>query len=465
MINLTKLICLLLPLTIASSQAITVGILDSGVDFSHLQLRPLQFFNIFEFQNGRDSDGNGLIDDFSGWDVIEERNTQFLRSDYPSFNGDFNKYYQIRKKRSLGTSSEEEDNWYQDKRADDEFQQKRSIFRRFIHGTHIGGLAVGAQKNLGQPNHRISLLSVRYLGDATSGRALEPEFAPRPYLNETEAREYILSFISQYLQWQKRKLAFGVKATAPHSRVVNGSFGISHKYALSLVHSFWEAQFGGEASRDSEKAWIESAKQTFLTGLLSITKEVVQLYPEVLFVFSAGNSKQDTDTFLHYPSGVSCDHCLSIGASFGNVEKASFSNFGKNSVSFFAPGVAIESTIPDNQFLPVNGTSQATPQVAFAAASVLERARNYSIPLSASGARQILIDTTDRLESLKDLAAVPGILNLERALTLTKLITQLSYKDALKRSFELIPYTQKRPKLIKGHSAVKLIEADPLLSL
>ena len=54
---------------------VTVALIDSGVDYRHPQL-PLEVLwrNPNETPNGRDDDGNGLIDDLIGWDFVNADN-------------------------------------------------------------------------------------------------------------------------------------------------------------------------------------------------------------------------------------------------------------------------------------------------------------------------------------------------------------------------------------------------------
>ncbi|RDE24545.1 hypothetical protein DV711_02860 [Motiliproteus coralliicola] len=57
-------------------QSVTVALIDSGVDYRHPDL-PLQqlWRNPDEQDNGRDDDGNGLIDDLIGWNFVGRNNT------------------------------------------------------------------------------------------------------------------------------------------------------------------------------------------------------------------------------------------------------------------------------------------------------------------------------------------------------------------------------------------------------
>ncbi len=58
--------------TIADS-TLTIGIIDTGVDFDHEDLQNVQY-NFADPINGIDDDGNGYVDDFSGWDFANSDN-------------------------------------------------------------------------------------------------------------------------------------------------------------------------------------------------------------------------------------------------------------------------------------------------------------------------------------------------------------------------------------------------------
>ncbi|WP_297971616.1 S8 family serine peptidase, partial [uncultured Capnocytophaga sp.] len=68
---------------------------------------------------------------------------------------------------------------------------------------------------------------------------------------------------------------------------------------------------------------------------------------------------------------------------------ASFSNYGKNNVDLFSPGVQIYATVPENKYKFLDGTSMAAPEVAGVAALI----RAYFPKLKAREVKQILMES------------------------------------------------------------------------
>ncbi len=456
----------------------TVAIVDSGVDFRHQELTPFQFFNELERSNGFDSDQNGYVDDVSGWNIVTMDNRTFIPADFPLFEEDFYRYYEVRRKRTLKISTEAEDQWYQEKRRDDEFQEKRRLFRRFIHGTHVAGLAVGLglKEILGgqlpRSFEKPDIMAITYLGDTQTGPAAEPLFEPLEKGSQRAKLKHLEGFLENYLDWQKNKFNLASSYAAQFAHVLNASFGISYKSAGNMVEGWWDKQFpkNTQGPRPEEEVLTQFQDQ-FREGLLRITKEVVDQYPRLLFVFSAGNGNDPTETETHYPSGVSCSHCVTVGASFGTKERAYFSNYGQSSVSLFAPGVAVPSSVPEDRELPVNGTSQAAPQVAFAAANIFNQAWKEGLWINATMVKDILLASVDIKENLKSECESAGILNPLRALYLTKKLKSYSLKQARSMAYRSIkdlsfmpegtPQDSKVAKSLKTQSSE--IDVDPLL--
>ncbi len=122
---------------------------------------------------------------------------------------------------------------------------------------------------------------------------------------------------------------------------------------------------------------------------------------DVLFVHAAGNDGADLDDSENpnFPndhklqnSPEIVNNVITVGAltsSFGQDMIASFSNYGKQNVDVFAPGDAIFSSMPNNEYDFQGGTSMAAPAVAGIAALI----RSYYPTLSAVQVKQIIMNS------------------------------------------------------------------------
>ena len=133
----------------------------------------------------------------------------------------------------------------------------------------------------------------------------------------------------------------------------------------------------------------------------------------VLLVHAAGNSAENTDEAKNFPNdkfGKKGDwpHWIEVGASsWGGSEEnfvGVFSNYGKKSVDVFAPGVAIYSTKPGDEYENADGTSMASPVTAGLAAMLL----SYYPDLKADQLKDIIMKSTRKLDGLK--VVEPGTL-------------------------------------------------------
>ena len=120
---------------------------------------------------------------------------------------------------------------------------------------------------------------------------------------------------------------------------------------------------------------------------------------DVLLVHAAGNESNDIDSTDNFPNPNFLyikdkpDNFITVGA-YGDPQInngkliAYFSNYGKNSVDVFAPGVRIYSTIP-HSYTYHDGTSMASPVVAGIAALV----RSYYPQLSAEQVKYAIVNS------------------------------------------------------------------------
>ena len=119
---------------------------------------------------------------------------------------------------------------------------------------------------------------------------------------------------------------------------------------------------------------------------------------DVLIVHAAGNDGKDVDIEENYPNDSKdkvteiADNFLSIGAlnsNYGANMVAGFSNFGTKNVDIYAPGVKIYATTPNNKYKYLEGTSMASPNAAGVAALI----RSYYPSLTAKQVKQIILDS------------------------------------------------------------------------
>lgn len=125
---------------------------------------------------------------------------------------------------------------------------------------------------------------------------------------------------------------------------------------------------------------------------------------DVLIVHAAGNDAKDIDVENNFPNDSDdkvtefADNLITIGAlnyEYGNKVIADFSNVGKVNVDVFAPGVKIYATTPNNTYQFLQGTSMASPNVAGVAALI----RSYYPKLSAKQVKHILMDSGTQITS------------------------------------------------------------------
>jgi subtilisin family serine protease len=206
-----------------------------------------------DWADGTDTDGNGFKDDFVGWDFVNNDNDPF------------------------------DDN---------------------AHGTHVSG-TIGAMGNNGTGvvgvNWDVQIMALKFLDAGGSGYTT----------GAIQAVEY---------------------ATSMGAQLTNNSWG------------------GGGAS-------------TPLFDAISASRDA-----DMLFIAAAGNDGSNNDSSSTYPANYDLDNVISVAATDRNDDRAWFSNYGATTVDLGAPGVDILSTTPGNKYSSFNGTSMATPHVAGVAA-------------------------------------------------------------------------------------------------
>ncbi|HEX5153722.1 MAG TPA: S8 family peptidase [Parafilimonas sp.] len=175
-----------------------------------------------------------------------------------------------------------------------------------------------------------------------------------------------------------------VRALPPGGDEYDKDVALAIKYAVDNGAKVINMSFGKSFS--PEKKWVDEAVK----------------YAEdhdVLLVHAAGNESHNIDSVDNFPNR----HFLFINEEPGNFITvgaygdphvndgrliAYFSNYGKNSVDVFAPGVKIYSTLP-NSYGYHDGTSMASPVVTGVAALI----RSYYPQLSAEQVKYVITNS------------------------------------------------------------------------
>lgn len=196
------------------------------------------------------------------------------------------------------------------------------------------------------------------------------------------------------------------------------------RYAVDNGAQIINMSFGKSFS--PEKKWVDDAVE----------------YAEkkgVLLVHAAGNDAKNLDTTYNYPSPALLNNkrpnnWITVGASGDPLAgglTASFSNYGREEVDVFAPGVKIYATVPGgDKYQNLQGTSMASPVVAGLAALLLE----YFPTLSARQLKMIIEQSskapsdsvktpgTGKMVAWSELCKTGGLINAYEAVKLASTI-------------------------------------------
>lgn len=433
-------------------KTVIVGVIDSGVDIEHEDLKSVIWINDDERpNNGKDDDNNGYVDDIHGWnflgDVVEE-NMEYTRI-----------YRELRPKYSSIPASavkpEDKEEFERYRRAKEEYDKEydetlkmKNQYEGILQQIKVSHEAVSEQ--LGKEDYtqeELADLEVtsqemeQYQGFLMQVMANVGESIPDALEQLNEAIDYFSGRLNSHFNLdleartvlgddpddlndtdygnnevmgpdpQKEDIQHGthVAGIIAAQRDNNiGINGVAHNVEIMAIRAVPD---GDEYDKDIALA-IRYAVDNGATVINTSFGKYFSPHPEwvrdairyaaendVLIVNAAGNEGIDLDQTAVYPNDQSpenpeeiADNMLTVGAlnyEYGSNLVASFSNYGKQSVDVFAPGTQIWSTTPNNEYEFLQGTSMAAPAVAGVAAII----RSFYPRLSAAQVKRVIMDS------------------------------------------------------------------------
>lgn len=409
---------ILLPLLtlvqLSNANASLVAIMDSGTDISHKDLVSKVWVNKNEKAGIVDLDHDGLPGDINGWDFIENSARVFNPQYNNLITADVKMFFDYASKADLGllNRTSPELLWLQTHSQDKDLMNKVNFVGGYIHGTHVAGIST-----IGNPKAKI--ISFKMIPTFYQELPKNPTPAPKPVdpkgivtpgLTVSEfTAELVHSAVQKIddMEMKDKLLAF-------HKvDVVNQSFGIGFGDAQGFITE----AFVEEVKRQPTPAELDTLTRAFFAKLVSEGPRMFNAAPNTVFCVAAGNDSSNNDRNPDFPASIPAANKIVVAATLGYKSLASFSNFGPTKVDVAAPGVAITSTAPTNAYIPLSGTSQATPYVTNMIASM----KDINPALSARDLKAIVLGTVDVKEWLRGRVVTNGIVNRPRALKAAEL--------------------------------------------
>ncbi|MFM6935720.1 MAG: S8 family peptidase [Flavobacteriales bacterium] len=398
------------------SQTVVVAVIDSGVDIEHEDLQGKIWVNTKEIPGNKiDDDHNGYVDDVHGWNFLGNANGENqenarlektriyakLKDKYdgvdPATLFDDSEYYMYSEARSSVESELENLDQYKEALANGQFdaETKKYIEDQLNYNLNINyddRSLIGDNPNDFTDTHYGN-------GDVEGPDALHGT--------------HVAGIIAAIRGNDKGGdgVAENVKImsvrTVPNGDEQDKDVALAIRYAVDNGAQVINMSFG--------KDYSPHQYEVYQAMLYADTNGV-------LMIHAAGNDAKDVDVEPNFPTShyefqeEPFSNLLTIGAStrmVGAARVAEFSNFGRETVDVFAPGLEIYNTVPQSAYMNLQGTSMAAPMVTGAAAML----KSYYPSLSMWEIKNILLDSatvyTDNEFPSKSVTG--GIVNLKNA--------------------------------------------------
>ncbi len=200
----------------------------------------------------------------------------------------------------------------------------------------------------------------------------------------------------------------GIAGVSWQSRIIGAKFldstgSGSTANAIKAVNYATALKRAGRSVTVTNNSWSGPSYSSALAAAIADANTA-----GILFVAAAGNSSSNNDSSPQYPANYAIPNVISVASVDPSSELSSFSNYGQQTVHIAAPGSSIASTMINNGYVYMSGTSMAAPQVAGVA--LLAQARCEGT-LSMTLLRSAVVNTGTVLAPLAGKVASASIVN------------------------------------------------------
>lgn len=407
---------------------VIVGIVDSGVDIDHEDLKSVIWTNTKEIAgNGIDDDKNGFIDDMHGWNFLGDSGFENLemtrivkKADdgslvYKNAKADYEKKYNealegkqqvdflLNTNSVIQTYLKKNDYTLEELNAivsTDEVLNRSKMIMTSVIGQSGPSFSAGIEEYrkyiYDQLNYNLNkdFNGRKVVGDNPddiNDTKYGNNVVYGPDKEEALHGTHVAGIIAQV-----RNNSIGGDGVANNVQIMavravpNGDeydkdIALAIRYAVDNGAKVINGSFG--KSYSPHKQWVFDA-------IKYAEKK------DVLFVHASGNDGNDIDLEknISFPNDSEdnkiefANNVLTVGAlnnAYGESVVAPFSNYGSINVDVYAPGMEIYAAVPNNKYKYEQGTSMASPNAAGVAALI----RSYYPKLSAAEVKQIMMDS------------------------------------------------------------------------
>ncbi|NAS30957.1 S8 family serine peptidase [Flavobacteriaceae bacterium R38] len=408
-------------------QTVIVGIIDSGIDIDHEDLKNVIWTNTDEKpNNGIDDDKNGYIDDIHGWNFLGDAIHENLE------------YVRILKKENTGSELYKSLKSEYDTEIAKTKQEKEQVgqiiqfvpLAQKVIKDHLGKeeYTIEDLKGITSTDQQVAQSKGLLLFLDENGLDYE---GLKDYAEDIDSRlkyNFGLDFDGRKVVGDnpdditdtkygnnivygpdKEKVSHGTHVAGTVAAQRNNGIGMNGIANNVEIMTLRAVPDGDEYDKDVALAIRYAADNGAKVINMSFGKShsphqkwvmdaiKYAASKDVLIVNAAGNDAENIDVEASFPTDVEngseiADNFITIGAlnyKYGGELVANFSNYGKGNVDIFAPGVKIWSTFPNNKYEYSQGTSMAAPAVSGVAALI----RSYYPKLTAPQVKKIIMNS------------------------------------------------------------------------